>query len=197
MKPARVVIQGCVVALFLNVAGSDARSDRGQPASPDARQPVTADPARPALMRHHFALVMDVHDAVVRGDLETARTHARALADSPAPTGLPAAAGPYTPCSGSSTTPPRVLMRRRGNIHGRLERLEARSPVPAPPPERRRRMLEALDRVAAWKRAGSPDNEEGRYVNFIDRAYHLNEQTWAIFSLERLARTPEFRQAAV
>jgi cytochrome c553 len=95
MKPARVVLQGCVVALFLNVAGSDVRSDRGQPASPDARQPVTADPARPALMRHHFALVMDVHDAVVRGDLETARTHARALADSPAPTGLPAAAGPY------------------------------------------------------------------------------------------------------
>jgi hypothetical protein len=58
-------------------------------------------------------------------------------------------------------------MRRRGNIHGRLERLEARSPVPAPPPERRRRMMEDLDRLAAWKRAGSPDNEEGRYVKAL------------------------------
>lgn len=38
--------------------------------------------------------------------------------------------------------------------------------------------------------------KEGRYAHFIDRAYRLNEQTWAIFSLERLARTPEFRQAA-
>lgn len=37
---------------------------------------------------------------------------------------------------------------------------------------------------------------EGRYASFIDRAYRLDEQPWAIFSLERLARTPEFRQAA-
>jgi hypothetical protein len=62
-------------------------------------------------------------------------------------------------------------MRRRGNIHGRLERLEARSPVPAPPPERRRRMLEALDRIAAWRRAGSPDNEEGRELQALSEAF--------------------------
>ena len=37
---------------------------------------------------------------------------------------------------------------------------------------------------------------DGRYANFIDRAYRLDEQPWAIFSLDRLARTPEFRQAA-
>lgn len=37
---------------------------------------------------------------------------------------------------------------------------------------------------------------DGRYANFIDRAYRLDDQPWAIFSLERLARTPEFRQAA-
>ena len=35
-----------------------------------------------------------------------------------------------------------------------------------------------------------------RYRHFIDRAYRLGEQPWAVFSLERLARTPEFRQAA-
>ena len=36
----------------------------------------------------------------------------------------------------------------------------------------------------------------GRYTHFIDRAYRLDEQPWGIFSLERLTRTPEFRQAA-
>ncbi len=37
---------------------------------------------------------------------------------------------------------------------------------------------------------------EGRYAHFIERAYHINDQDWGVFSLERLARTPEFRQAA-
>lgn len=37
---------------------------------------------------------------------------------------------------------------------------------------------------------------EGRYAHFIDRAYRMNDQDWGVFSFERLARTPEFRQAA-
>ena len=37
---------------------------------------------------------------------------------------------------------------------------------------------------------------EGRYAHFVDRAYRMNDQDWGVFSLERLARTPEFRQAA-
>ena len=37
---------------------------------------------------------------------------------------------------------------------------------------------------------------EGRYAHFIDRAYRLAEHPWGVFSLSRLARTPEFRQAA-
>ncbi len=37
---------------------------------------------------------------------------------------------------------------------------------------------------------------EGRYSHFIDRAYRMGEQDWGVFSLDRLARTPEFRQAA-
>jgi twitching motility protein PilI len=36
----------------------------------------------------------------------------------------------------------------------------------------------------------------GRYAHFVDRAYRLAEDSWGVFSLERLARTPEFRQAA-
>lgn len=32
---------------------------------------------------------------------------------------------------------------------------------------------------------------EGRYAYFIDRAYRINDQDWGVFSLERLARTPE------
>ena len=37
---------------------------------------------------------------------------------------------------------------------------------------------------------------DGRYAHFIERAYHMNDQDWGVFSLDRLARTPEFRQAA-
>ena len=36
----------------------------------------------------------------------------------------------------------------------------------------------------------------GRYAYFIDRTYRLGEDLWGIFSLQKLARTPEFRQAA-
>lgn len=37
---------------------------------------------------------------------------------------------------------------------------------------------------------------EGRYAHFVDRAYEAAGHPWGIFSLDRLARTPEFRQAA-
>ena len=37
---------------------------------------------------------------------------------------------------------------------------------------------------------------EGRYGHFVERAYRLADQDWGVFSLGRLARTPEFRQAA-
>ncbi|MFC5569807.1 chemotaxis protein CheW [Lysobacter yangpyeongensis] len=37
---------------------------------------------------------------------------------------------------------------------------------------------------------------QGRYAHFVDRAYRVGEHAWGIFSLDRLARTPEFRQAA-
>jgi len=36
----------------------------------------------------------------------------------------------------------------------------------------------------------------GRYAHFIERAYHVNDHDWGVFSLDRLVRTPEFRQAA-
>ncbi|WP_374012139.1 chemotaxis protein CheW [Pseudoxanthomonas koreensis] len=37
---------------------------------------------------------------------------------------------------------------------------------------------------------------QGRYAHFIDRAFHGEDADWGVFSLSRLARTPEFRQAA-
>jgi twitching motility protein PilI len=42
----------------------------------------------------------------------------------------------------------------------------------------------------------TPGLADGRYSHFIDRAYRPDDHTWGIFSLDRLARTPEFRQAA-
>lgn len=37
---------------------------------------------------------------------------------------------------------------------------------------------------------------EGRYGHFVERAYRVDDQAWGVFNLDRLARTPEFRQAA-
>lgn len=37
---------------------------------------------------------------------------------------------------------------------------------------------------------------EGRYAHFVEQAYRTGDQVWGVFSLGRLARTPEFRQAA-
>ncbi|MFC4727717.1 chemotaxis protein CheW [Coralloluteibacterium thermophilus] len=37
---------------------------------------------------------------------------------------------------------------------------------------------------------------EGRYRHFVERAYLLDGQVWSVFDMTRLARTPEFRQAA-
>ena len=44
--------------------------------------------------------------------------------------------------------------------------------------------------------AGGHGLTDGRYAYFVDRAYLIDGQPWGIFSLDRLARTPEFRQAA-
>jgi hypothetical protein len=62
-------------------------------------------------------------------------------------------------------------MRRRGNIHGRLESLEARTPPPTRAPEHRERVRDFLDRLAAWRRAGSPDTEEGRELQALSEAF--------------------------
>jgi hypothetical protein len=58
-----------------------------------------------------------------------------------------------------------------GNIRSRLESLEARTPPPAGPPERSTRVSDFLDRLAAWRRAGSPDTEEGRELQALSAAF--------------------------
>jgi twitching motility protein PilI len=36
---------------------------------------------------------------------------------------------------------------------------------------------------------------QGRYAHFVGQAYQLAEQTWGVFNMNLLTRTPEFRQA--
>ena len=43
---------------------------------------------------------------------------------------------------------------------------------------------------------GQTQIAQGRYAHFVDRGYQVDAHLWGIFSLDRLARTPEFRQAA-
>lgn len=40
------------------------------------------------------------------------------------------------------------------------------------------------------------DFASGRYTHFVERGYRLGDDAWGIFSLQKLSRTPEFRQAA-
>lgn len=57
--------------------------------------PVPLSPERAAFMRTHFNSVLALHEAVIRGDLQTAKTHARDIANRHEPQELPAAADPY------------------------------------------------------------------------------------------------------
>jgi hypothetical protein len=59
----------------------------------------------------------------------------------------------------------------KGNIHGRIERLEARTPAPARSAENRQRVGDFLDRLVAWRQAGCPDTEEGRELRRISEAF--------------------------
>lgn len=44
-------------------------------------------------------------------------------------------------------------------------------------------------------RAESPGDVSGRYGHFVGQAYRLADQTWGVFNMSLLTRTPEFRQA--
>ncbi|MBB5015904.1 chemotaxis protein CheW [Rehaibacterium terrae] len=46
------------------------------------------------------------------------------------------------------------------------------------------------------QRAEPGEIASGRYANFVQRAYRQGDDTWGVFSMELLTRTPEFRQAA-
>lgn len=58
-------------------------------------QSVPSTPARLAEMRHHFADVMLVHEAVVRGDLPAVRPPALRVAAATMPPGMPATTATY------------------------------------------------------------------------------------------------------
>jgi len=62
-------------------------------------------------------------------------------------------------------------MRRRGNIHSRLQSLEARIPERPIASEARQRIGDFLDRLVAWRQAGCPDGEEGRELQATAEAF--------------------------
>jgi cytochrome c553 len=101
MGLTRSVLSGGLFTLLLGSLGlgqtPDAPPAATSPVPPASapQRPLTSDGDRAAFMRHHFGEVMAVHYALVAGDLEEARKHARVLADSPDPQNLPPAAGPY------------------------------------------------------------------------------------------------------
>ena len=79
------ILGGAGITAAAALAGSRSFAN-GQPA------PVPLSPERAAFMRGHFASVMQVHEAVVRGDLETARREARRIGEQAAPASIPPSA---------------------------------------------------------------------------------------------------------
>ena len=57
-------------------------------------------------------------------------------------------------------------------------------------------MLFMMDVIHGMKTIFPAPLAQGRYAHFVDRAFHSDGADWGVFSLSRLARTPEFRQAA-
>jgi cytochrome c553 len=94
MEPNSAALRCSLLALVI-ACGADAVSRAGSVSATQAQPPLTPRADRAAFMQQHFASVMKLHEAVIRGDLKTARTEARAIADRPDPPGLPTAAAPY------------------------------------------------------------------------------------------------------
>jgi hypothetical protein len=80
-----------VAASLVASASGGARPVAARPAS----QAVKADAAREAYMQGHFAQVMAVHEAVIRGDLVEAHRLASWLATQGGPDSLPAGSAPH------------------------------------------------------------------------------------------------------
>ncbi len=77
-----LILCGAGIATAAALVGSWSLAT-GQPA------PVPLSQERAAFMRGHFASVMQVHEAVIRGDLETARREARGIGEQAAPASIP------------------------------------------------------------------------------------------------------------
>ena len=94
MKTTMSVLRWSLLALAI-AGGAYAGVRAGAVSATQAQPPLTSRADRAAFMQQHFASVMKLHEAVIRGDLKTARTEARAIADRRDPPDLPKAGAPY------------------------------------------------------------------------------------------------------
>ncbi len=88
MKSRRLGLPVLVFGAVVMAVSISARADG--PQQPPAA-PLALIPERAAIMRHHFADVSRIHEAVIRGDLEAVREPARRLGQLPVPAGVPEA----------------------------------------------------------------------------------------------------------
>ena len=95
MKHRRAFVNWAVLIVSFLSAAAFARSGEQGAERSQAQPPLTPRRDRAMFMRQHFELVTGVHEALVRGDLTTARRQASILADRPDPQDLPAGAAPY------------------------------------------------------------------------------------------------------
>ena len=84
-----------IAALTVVVFGTALAARASAPALPQEDPSKPSTPGRLAEMRHHFAQVMLVHEAVIRGDLPAVREPALKVAALAIPSGMPATVVPY------------------------------------------------------------------------------------------------------
>jgi cytochrome c553 len=89
--PSNRLAQAVVIGFVFVATVDHAASQRGM----DDRQVVPLDVQRTAQMQGHYAHVLQVHEAVIRGDLAAVKGPATWLAEHGGPVALPAAAAPY------------------------------------------------------------------------------------------------------
>ena len=90
----RLIVGSMILSVAFGVSAC------GRPSPPAAEQSASAAPAQPsadtaARMAGHFGKVRELEEAVVRGDLESAKAAARWIADHQEATGLPAGTEGY------------------------------------------------------------------------------------------------------
>lgn len=196
-----------LVAIVLIFAACGKPPEQGAQETPQATPPDV-----PAHMADHFSKVREVEEAIIRGDVEAARTPARWIADHEETAGLPRHTEPYvkemkaaaasvasTDDIGNAAVAAATLVGTCGSCHAAAKVRPKLPPVSedASGTERARHMLEhqhAIDRM--YRGLIDPTGEEWRTGALALKAAPLRDRALADVSKEAVAAEARVHELA-